>query len=177
MWTRAHPGAAVEVTSEHAGPWLDRAQREVGRIAARLDALRTAQVHVAWTRLAWIDGRVEVTALADSGLYANVALLAVRGLYPKRPSAGSGVQQISGLGPGAPFPWRTRVLLGRPGGGRVIHVPAGRLGSTPPTVRDLPSPPPPAPRCGDRPRPGVLAPPGTPQGVSRVPSPPPAGEP
>lgn len=177
VWARPRPGGPVEVTGTKAGPWLARAQREVGRIGARLDALRAARVHVAWTRLAWLDGRVEVTALADSGLYGDVGLLAVRDLYAKRPSAGSGVQQISGLGPAAPFPWRVRVLLGRPGGGRVIYVPAGAA-PPPRGPRAVPARPTAAEnagsgggRCPNRPRPGALAPPGTPQGISRVPAP------
>ena len=79
-------------------------------MADRLDALRTIQRHVVWRSIEWRDGRVVVEARADSAIFANLALLAVRGLFPGASTAGSGVQQRRAP-PGEVYGWRAVVKL------------------------------------------------------------------
>jgi len=108
-WRRDGTGR-IEVTGSRKGRRLQEATDELQAVADRLDCLRTHDRHVRWSRLTWVDGRIEGLAVADSALYGNVALLAVRDLLPGRATAGSGIQQIRGRTEKAFF--RVRMLIG-----------------------------------------------------------------
>ncbi|MGM0575666.1 MAG: hypothetical protein ACQEXJ_08050 [Myxococcota bacterium] len=112
LWERAGYGEPVRVTARKAGPDLERAQEEVQAIADRLDALRTIRPHVVWRRIAWEDDTVRVLALAESALYANLAMAALRPLYPDRSTAGSGARPIEGAG--GRLKWQAKILVHAP---------------------------------------------------------------
>lgn len=114
-WQRRGIDEAITVTATRSGARLSQAQADVGAIADRLDALRTVTRHVIWRSIEWTDGRVVVEARADSAVFANVALLAVRALFPGCTTAGSGVQQRRAP-PGEIYGWRAviKVLLAPP---------------------------------------------------------------
>ena len=109
-WERQMAGAPIKVTAGRDGTDLARAQADLERLAVWLDALRTTTQHVVWQSLVWHDGRMEVHALADSGIYGNVVMLLVRKLYPGRGSVGSGVRQRRRPGPNG-YGWMVKVLL------------------------------------------------------------------
>ncbi len=112
VWARAGQGAAVQVTGTSEGTRHPQAHGEVQAVADRLEALRTVRPHVVWKRIVWEDGRVEVEAEAEDGVHGAVALMAVRGLYPGRRTAGSGVQQVRA--PVGQEVWRVVVRIGPP---------------------------------------------------------------
>ena len=109
-WERQGQGAPIKVTASRDGTQLDKAQAEIERLALWLDAVRTVRPHVVWQSLIWDKGRVEVHALADSGVYGNLATLLVRRLYPGRSTVGSGVRQRRRPGPNG-YGWVVKVLL------------------------------------------------------------------
>jgi hypothetical protein len=146
VWSRAGLGAPVTVVGSAAGPRLREATDSLQAVADRLDALRTVTPHVVWQRLQWFDGRVRVDAVAESGLYANVALLAARRLFAGYTTAGSGIQQLSGRG--LPYGWRVRVQAAPVSAPiRMGAVAPGAAPAPPapgPAVAPGPAPPPPA---------------------------------
>ncbi len=93
-WHRASAEAPVKVVGKLTSPRHEAAHEKLDAVAQRLDALRTLTPHVVWTRLAWIDGRYEVDAEADAAIYANVAMMAIRGLFVGHSTAGSGIRPM-----------------------------------------------------------------------------------
>lgn len=118
-WSRGSYGGSLTIDATRGGPRFEEAKREVRAIARRLDALRTLEPHVVWTRIQWEDGRIEVDARAASALYANVAMLAVRRfLGDDYGSAGSGVRPRE-VDDEDRYGWSVRLRAGptkRPGG-------------------------------------------------------------
>ena len=108
-WKRDGKGR-IEVVGSARGTRLEEATRTLQAVADRLDCLRTHTRHVKWTRLRWAEGRIQASAIADSAIYGNVALLAVRDLLPGRSTAGSGVQAIRTRGPSGAY--RVKILVG-----------------------------------------------------------------
>lgn len=104
---------AVTVETEHPGPALIRAQRDVEKLALHLDGIRTLRPHVAWRSIRWRRGVVEVMAAAETAPYGNMAILVARSLFQGYGSAGSGVQQLR-LPDDARWRWRVRMLLAPP---------------------------------------------------------------
>ena len=112
-WTRATWGGRITVKATKPGPTLDRAHRDVERLALYLDALRTIRPHVLWRKIIWRKGIVQVQAVAETAIYGNVAIQVARRLFQGYASAGSGVQQVRNPG-GIGWPWKVRMLLAPP---------------------------------------------------------------
>ena len=109
-WTRLAPGSSVTIDAVPANTDLARAQASVRQAAVLLDAIRTVRPHVVWRKIRWVGGRMTVDLVAESAIYANVATLALRRLFPGRSTAGTGIRQarrptLEGYG------WNVRFLL------------------------------------------------------------------
>ena len=113
IWSRSGPGDTVRVEARHPGPALGAAQATLQRTSDHLDALRTVEPHVVWTRMEWRARHVRVEGRAVSSLYAGVAMKLLRSLFPGYRTAGSGVQQLHNV-PAGGWSWRLRALLSPP---------------------------------------------------------------
>ncbi|MEE2779444.1 MAG: hypothetical protein VYE15_02895 [Myxococcota bacterium] len=112
-WSRVATDGPVKVETEHPGPALKRAQRDVEKLALYLDAIRTLRPHVMWRSIRWRRGVIEVRAGAETAIYGNMAILVARNLFQGYGSAGSGVQQLR-LPDKAAWKWNVRMLLAPP---------------------------------------------------------------
>lgn len=110
-WRRASPSGPVTITSPADNPRAREASEQLQRVSDRLDALRTFLPHVQWRKLTWTPRVIKIRAYADSAIFANVALLAVRDLLKGWKSGGSGVQQMRAA---TDYNWRVRGLFSRP---------------------------------------------------------------